>query len=169
VTSTHPFIPTRALVALAMYGFVKIGAPKSRAAFPARAGGRVFRISTGTILAQSRRSPRDRINPPRQARVKASQEAHSACFRPRAWRGQLGNPKRLLGARRSACHPHIRQLFLSAVRRTHFRVSRLRRLPHWVGERVFGEAKKGRAFRRRGSLGVGSDKNDSRRCLLQNP
>jgi hypothetical protein len=80
------------------------------------------------------------------AQDKASQEGCSGRFRRLAGFYQSSRPKPFQELLRSFCYPHSRQPFLSAVRRTLFEVSRCRRLPFWVGERVFGEAKKGRGF-----------------------
>lgn len=82
--------------------------------------------------------------------------AHSAVSKPlrkpvapfsdlRRSLSRVGYPKRFLRARRRVRHPYSRQQFCPPSRAdSRLKSSRRRRFPHWVGERVFGEAKKGR-------------------------
>lgn len=80
------------------------------------------------------------------ARDKACREGCSGRFGRLVHLYRLSSPKPFQEPLRLVCHPHSRKPFLSAVRRTLSGVSCRRRLPFRVGERVFGEAKKGRWF-----------------------
>ncbi len=137
--------PTYRPSALMMYGFDKTGCQNMGPLVRSCADVSSFlHLESGWFSGRRATAP---SSSPRKARDKASQEGCSGFFKPLAALCRLSSPKRLQGPLRSICHPQSRQPLLFAVRRTHFGISRRRRLPHWVGERVFGGAKKGRAFR----------------------
>lgn len=78
---------------------------------------------------------------------KASQEGCRRLLWAPALRCRFCHPERFLGLLRWLAPPtHSESPSLVADRRPLPKLSRRRRLPCWVGERVFGEAKKGRGL-----------------------